>query len=335
MEPESRTAEGYENQPYRTLQIRDSEKYQNEDKSLLNDIFPTFSSRIRYLFILQQLKNTLRLLRFPFSLFLLPVTLFALFYVEVKSDVHTWLVLVIWHLLVFPASNGYNSYNDRDEGPIGGLATPPPPTRQLLYLVNTMDATALLLSLFVSFPFTFFVAAYILASRFYSNRAIRLKKFPIVSFLDVFIFQGAWVFCADLKALSPAHVFSNPAVIYSAAACSFFIGTVYPLTQIYQHSADREDGITTLSMLLGIRGTFIFSALLFIIATLFVYASFSGALNRFWLFNLVMLPSTLYFLTWAFGSFRDAARVNFRNAMGMLVLSSLLNNVFFLILLLN
>ena len=223
---------------------------------------------------MSQIKNTIKLLRFPFSIFLLPVSLFSFFYIQPAINYQLFLVLAIWHLLVFPSSNGYNSYNDQDEGPIGGLASPPKPTKLLLHLSNLMDATAILLSFLINNYFAFFVAIYIIASRLYSNRNIRLKKFPIIGFLVVFIFQGAWIFCANIFALSSNSLFSNSSVVFSAIASSFFIATIYPITQIYQHEADRKDGVKTLSMLLGIKGTFIFSTLMFFIATLFVYFSF-------------------------------------------------------------
>jgi 1,4-dihydroxy-2-naphthoate octaprenyltransferase len=247
------------------------------------------------------------------------------------------LVLIIWHILVFPSSNGYNSYHDQDDGPIGGLASPPKPTIQLLYLSNYMDGLAILLSFLINIYFAIFVIVYIIASRFYSNRNIRLKKFPIMGFLIVFIFQGAWIFCANIFALSSSALFSNQSVIFSAVASSFFIGTIYPITQIYQHDADEKDGVKTLSILLGIKATFIFSALLFSIATLFVYLSFQhqNVMHNFWLFNIVMLPSTLYFLSWAVKSFKNTAHINFKNTMTMLALSSLLTNIYFLILLIR
>ncbi len=282
---------------------------------------------------MSRINNTIKLLRFPFSIFLLPVTLFAFFYIHPKLDLNLLLVLFIWHVLVFPASNGYNSFNDRDEGPIGGLKAPPLPTKALLNLCNVMDGLAILLSLFVNFYFTFFVAIYILISRLYSNKNIRLKKYPFIGFLVVFIFQGAWIFCADLFAFSCQNLLQSNEVIFSAIASSFFIGTIYPITQIYQHESDKKDDVNTLSMVLGIKGTFIFSALLFLIATGFVFLSFSESITNFWLFNIVMFPSTAFFLVWTFISFRDFSRANFRNTMVMLVLSSLLNNLFFLILL--
>jgi len=194
---------------------------------------------------------------------------------------------------------------------------------------------AVLLSFLITNYFAFFVIVYIIASRLYSNRKIRLKKFPITGFLVVFIFQGAWIFYANIFALSSISLFLNKSVLFSALACSFFIATIYPLTQIYQHDADKQDGVKTLSILLGTKGTFIFSALMFAVATLFMYLSFDGdeTMNLFWLFNIVMLPASIYFLIWLIRSFKNSALINFKNTMTMLVLSSLLNNFYFLILL--
>ncbi|MDO9000845.1 MAG: UbiA family prenyltransferase [Bacteroidota bacterium] len=281
--------------------------------------------------------DTIKLLRFPFSVFLLPISLFSFFYIQPDFNYQLILVLIIWHLLVFPSSNGYNSYNDMDDGPIGGLAAPPKPTGLLLQMSNLFDVTAVLLSFIVNASFAFFVVLYILASRLYSYRKIRLKKFPIVGFLIVFIFQGAWVFFANFFALSSVTLLSNKSVIFSAIASSFFIGTVYPITQIYQHQADKNDGVKTLSMMLGKRGTFIFSGLMFSIATLFVYLSFSSPvmINNFLLYIVIMLPATLFFLIWMVKSFKSERHINFKNTMIMLVLSSVLNNIYFILLLLK
>ena len=281
---------------------------------------------------MKNIGNTIKLLRFPFSVFLLSISLFSFYYIQPQINFQLFLVLTIWHVLVFPSSNGYNSYHDQDDGPIGGLASPPKPTKLLLYVANFMDGTAILFSFLINNYFAIFVVGYIIASRLYSNRTIRLKKFPIIGFLIVFIFQGAWIFCANIFALASINLFSNPSVVFSAIASSFFIATIYPLTQIYQHEADRKDGVKTLSILLGTKATFVFSALMFSMATLFIYFSFhtDNAISNFWLFNIVMLPSTIYFSIWAVRSFKNATQINFKNTMTMFVLSSLLNNFYFL-----
>src|ERR1700751_1084824 len=91
-------------------------------------------------------KNTLKLLRLPFSFFLMPLFLFAL---SQSSNIVVFKAIVsclIIHFLVYPASNGYNSYIDRDESPIGGLEKPPMPTKNLFYATLVMDFLSLVLS---------------------------------------------------------------------------------------------------------------------------------------------------------------------------------------------
>lgn len=286
---------------------------------------------------MKNLINTIKLLRFPFSIFLLPVSLFSFYYIHPEFNSSLVLVIVIWHLLVFPASNGYNSYNDQDEGPIGGLASPPKPTKSLLYVANIMDLSAIALSFLIHLQFAFFVTLYIVFSRLYSYRKIRIKQYPIGGFFVVFIFQGAWIFCANIVALSSFELLLNPTLIFSAIACSFFIATIYPLTQIYQHEADRADGVKTLSMALGKKGTFIFSGAMFFMATFFIFLSFNSAhqINNFWLYNIIMLPATIYFLIWASSAFTKESNVNFKNTMIMLALSSFLSNIYFTVLLIQ
>lgn len=286
---------------------------------------------------MDHVKDTIKLLRFPFSVFLLPVSLFSFYYIHPEINLQFFLLLFIWHVLVFPSSNGYNSYHDNDEGPIGGIAAPPKPTKQLLHLANVMDLSAVLLSLFVHYHFAFFVVIYIVVSRLYSNRKVRLKKYPVIGFLVVFVFQGAWVFCANIVALAPQLSWQHASLVPAAICCSFLIGTMYPITQIYQHEADKKDGVRTLSILLGKKGTFLFSGLIFGLATVFLYLAFNqqGVINNFWLFHVVMFPATLFFLIWAIRSFKNEKHVNFKNTMTMLITSSLLTNVYFLILLLK
>src|SRR5260221_9854044 len=120
--------------------------------------------------MLQQ--STIQLLRFHFSLFLLPVYLFALSQLPDINSGRAILIFIILHVLVYPASNGYNSYMDRDDGPIGGLAHPLQPTRQLFWVTLIMDLVAVALGFIIGLWFVAGLAVYILASRAYSYRGI-------------------------------------------------------------------------------------------------------------------------------------------------------------------
>src|SRR5664279_3310615 len=128
-------------------------------------------------------RSTIQLLRFHFSFFLMPVYWFALSQVVNPDKGRALLIFFIIHFLIYPSSNGFNSYMDQDEGSIGGLKAPLPPTRQLLYMSLGMDGMALLLGLLISRYFFLATAIYILASRAYSARSIRLKKYPLAGYI--------------------------------------------------------------------------------------------------------------------------------------------------------
>lgn len=268
-------------------------------------------------------RSTLQLLRFHFSLFLLPVYLFAISQLPAVSWPKALLIFLILHFLVYPSSNGYNSYMDRDKTPIGGLARPLQPTKELFIISFVMDLVALMLSFYVSVWFGVGMLLYILASRAYSYRGIRLKQYPFWGFLTVFIFQGAVVFYSVYRALEEKTSSSN--VWLPCLIASLLIGALYPLTQIYQHEADKQDGVITISYLLGKRGSFLLSGLLFGAATACLFYLFKGReqMNFFYLFLLFTLPVVLFFLYWFWRVWKDEKEANFKNSLWMNVIATL------------
>lgn len=158
---------------------------------------------------------------------------------------------------------------DRDKTAIGALRTPLQPTPQLFHTSVIMDFGALILSLFISYFFALGILLYIIASRAYSYRGIRLKKYPLTGFITVFLFQGAMIFAITYEGANVGQTLGIP--VLPCIISSLLIGALYPLTQVYQHKEDRADGVTTISMLLGKRGSFVFSMTLFLTATLCMY----------------------------------------------------------------
>ena len=275
-------------------------------------------------------RSTIQLLRFHFSFFLLPVYLFALSQVPAINTGNAILIFCILHLLVYPSSNGYNSFMDRDEESIGGVKAPLQPTIQLFYVSVIMDVLAVLLSLGISYWFTICIVAYIAASRAYSYRGIRLKRFPFVGYLTVILFQGTVTFFMVYHGSSVDKTTSVPFADLLAAA--LLIGGFYPLTQIYQHDADRKDGVITISAWLGYRGTFIFTALIYTLAMgLLFYQFFNmGEEKKFIVLATVMLPVLVYFFIWAGKVWKDVRAADFAHTMRMNMLASLCTNLAFL-----
>jgi 1,4-dihydroxy-2-naphthoate octaprenyltransferase len=277
--------------------------------------------------------STIQLLRFHFSFFLLPVYLFALSQVPAINTTHAILIFFILHILVYPSSNGYNSYMDRDETPIGGVKSPLQPTRQLFYTSVIMDAAAIILSFFISYWFTFCIVAYIAASRAYSYRGIRLKKYPVAGYLTVILFQGAVTFFMVYHGSSINKTLSVPPA--GMLAASLLIGGFYPLTQVYQHEADKRDGVVTISALLGYRGTFIFTAVIYTLAMSILAGWFfsNGEQIKFMVLATMMLPILVYFFKWAGLVWKDSSTANFTYTMRMNLLASICTNLAFLTLL--
>lgn len=284
-------------------------------------------------------KSTVKHLRLPFSFFLMPVFLFALSQAATINWPTSVLAFVILHLLIFPSSNGYNSYQDRDETSIGGLKHPPKVSENLYYVTILMDITGVLGGLFVSVFFSLFVLIFVIVSRTYSYRNVRLKKYAVIGFLTVFIFQGAFVYLMASVAItdfSIAEIFTFNNIICMSVA-SFFIGSIYPLTQIYQHEADKKDGVISLSYKLGYKGTFLFSAILFSLATILLYYYFNLKHQQLALvlFSLIMLPVVFKLLTWFNKVRKDTGNANFENTMTMNMVTSTCMNLYFLLLFLN
>ena len=273
--------------------------------------------------------STIQLLRFRFSVFLLPVYLFALSQVPEINWWHAFLIAIILHLLVYPSSNGYNSYMDRDESPIGGIEKPMQPTEELKTVSAIMDITAVLAAFFISLPFAIALLLYITASRLYSNRRIRLKKYPLTGYLTVVVFQGAVTFFMVYHGCSISKTTAVPYL--PMIASSMLIGGFYPLTQIYQHDSDLRDGVKTLSYLLGYKGTFLYTGIIYTLAMALMGLYFFQTGNNIntVILAIAMLPVLVYFFRWATMVWKDFSKADFKHTMRMNELASACTNIGF------
>lgn len=277
--------------------------------------------------------STFQHLRLAFSIFLLPVFLFALSQADEVDRFSAWLSFFIWHFLVYPASNGYNSYFDKDKGSIALIENPLPVDKSLYYVSLLLDSAAIILAFFVGLEMVIGVLVYGLFSKLYSHPSIRLKKYPFLSFFVVFIFQGGFVYMVTslvISDLSFASLFESRNLL-PALLCSLLIGASYPLTQVYQHAEDSERGDRTLSLVLGIKGSFHFAAIMFFLALLicWIYWNELGVLKNFALFAAFLLPVAWSFVSWYRKVLNDPVQANHRNMSNMTLLSSVMMLFYF------
>lgn len=277
-------------------------------------------------------RNIISHLRFPFSFFLLPIFLFGLIHSAPWSS-SPWPLFFILHFLAYPSSNGYNSLQDRDTGSIGGIEKPSIVPSQMQWVSLLMDVLALGLTMILySSSSTLLLLSYIIASRLYSNRSVRLKKYPIMGYLTVILFQGGVVFLLVNSAIGRASNF-DLGMLLGTLISIVLIGSSYPLTQIYQHKQDAEDGVHTLSAKLGIRGTFVFAffgtGLLFAVFSIY----FMFVLNSWrWvlLFLLLTAPAASYMVSWAKRVWENPDHADFKHTMKMNIRGAIYMNVFFI-----
>jgi 4-hydroxybenzoate polyprenyltransferase len=280
-------------------------------------------------------KATLIHLRLPFSFFLMPFFLFGISQLDNVQIIPMVLAFVVIHVFHNGASNAFNSYFDKDEGSIGGIENPPPVDKELYVVSLVCDLIALALGCFVNIPFALMVFTIGLASKAYSHPLIRFKKYAIVGLLIVAFFQGAWTYMMAVVAgsehLLPDVIFS-PQHLYAGAITSLMLLGSYPMTQIYQHEEDAKRGDHTFSLLLGIRGTFVWTMSIFTLATaLFVwYFVCYESLTIAMIYLVIMSPVVIFFLRWMYRTWYDEKNANYKSTMRLNVLSSCCFNLFFI-----
>lgn len=224
---------------------------------------------------------------------------------------------------------------DRDEGSIGGIKMPPKVPGEMRLLSLFMDIIALISTWwFFDLRAFYLILSYIIASRLYSYRGVRLKQYPVIGFLIVTIFQGPLIFTLVIWSL--AKSISFPWFTSGLLLSYLIIAAGYPLSQIYQHDQDRKDGVTTISMLLGVRKTFIFSGLMFfLLFVLYVYHfEFANPHRVGWIVSvLFLLPVGVFFTKWMQASFSLPSEANYENTMKMNKMGAFAFNVGFIFIL--
>jgi 1,4-dihydroxy-2-naphthoate octaprenyltransferase len=198
-------------------------------------------------------------LRLHFQLLLAPIFLWGYFLANGKLDADFWLGFLAFHIFLYGGITAFNSYYDRDEGPVGGLVKPPPVTPALLPFSLVTQALGFILAAFVNLPFLIIYLLILLMGLAYSHPRWRWKGRPLAGLATVAVGQGVlaslggWV-CAN-PSLAAVDGMSGLGILAVTLVTTGF----YPLTQIYQIEEDRARGDWTFAVWVGPSGVFIFA----------------------------------------------------------------------------
>ncbi|MBC8046441.1 MAG: UbiA prenyltransferase family protein [Fimbriimonadaceae bacterium] len=281
-------------------------------------------------------RDTLLHLRLPFSYFLFPIYCFGISQTDSINWFNSIMVFIVLHFFIYPGSNVYNSFMDEDTGSIGVLKNPPPVTRKLYYASIICDSVGLLLCVLIGWEMFLLMILYIAASKIYSWKRTRIKKYAYGGWALVILFQGAYTFL--LVHMSAENNFSldwfTSKNIFCMLLATLLIGGYYPLTQIYQHTEDKLRGDITISYRLGIYGTFIFTGILFLLACAVAFYYFTNwyYFKQFILFMACLFPVILYYFYWFAKTLNDKKHADFSHTMRMTFISSTCMIICFIIL---
>lgn len=199
----------------------------------------------------------LTLLRLPFQFLLSPIFLFGSLLAGGTLNLTLLIAYLSFHLFLYAGGTALNSFYDRDEGPVGGLANPPPPPKYLLEFSLVWQLIGFVLALLVNPTLAAIYFIMFWMSVAYSHPRIRLKGKPFGALLTIMLGQGIFPFYAGWSAArGDLHGGLELFAIIAAISVTLITGGMYPLTQIYQLDADAERGDLTSARFLGVQNSF-------------------------------------------------------------------------------
>jgi hypothetical protein len=162
------------------------------------------------------------------------------------------LQLVNVHALLFGGATAYNSYWDRDEGPIGGLRQPPRMQAWMHPAALGLQIVGFILALDAGPAFATCYAVAAALFWLYSTPHARWKGRPLLSFVAIGGSTG-------LASLLMGRLAADPAPLHApewlaALAVSMVLASLYPVSQVYQLDQDRSRGDRTFALVYGMTG---------------------------------------------------------------------------------
>jgi 4-hydroxybenzoate polyprenyltransferase len=253
----------------------------------------------------KELKNFIIHLRLPFQLVMFFIFLTG-FVVGGYSNISNLILgAIIVYVFISGGTVAYNSYYDKDEGPVNFIKNPPKPTKSLLVLSIIFKMFGIILAPLINFNFFIICVVCVFMSIFYSHPKFRLKT---KNGLDLVIngvgygslsILGGWL-CVTSEI--------NFKIIFLSIIAFFLISTGLPLTQIFQYDDDKKKDGKTFVVIFGPKKSLLISLILLFI-TLILFNVFFVIYFNF-LFNIVismaLLPGFFFIYSW----FKNLMNIN-------------------------
>ena len=207
------------------------------------------------------LKSLVIHLRLHFQLLLAPVFLWGWLLAGGGLSLSVVIAFVAFHAFLYSGATAFNSYYDRDVGPVGGLEHPPAVPASLLPFSLLVQAVGFVLATLVNALFVMiFSLFFALLTVAYSHPRIRLKSRTLASLVAIGLGQGAIVF-AGAWAATRGELMSAVSIdgVLGVSTAVLLILALYPISQLYQIDEDAARGDRTVAVVWGPARCFAFS----------------------------------------------------------------------------
>ena len=251
-----------------------------------------YKSEIRSRFML--LLRFIRHLRLPFQFVLAPVFLLGYALADASLSMGFAVSFILVHVGLYGGATAYNSYWDRDKGPIGGMKYPPGVGQWEHIGGLAVQAGAVLGMGWVDWRMGFVGLVMMGMGIAYSHPRWRWKARPWGSLLTVTLGQGILPFFLGWWAGDADGM--RWAIWLALVATALLITGFYPLTQVYQIAEDSARGDCSFAVRFGPSGVFALGrGLVGFAAVLFVLAIWQGGLFQpGWLLGIPLAYAVFY-----------------------------------------
>lgn len=162
-----------------------------------------------------------------------------------------WYQFLNVHILLFGGATAFNSFWDKDEGPIGGLKNPPKMTTWMHRVSLVLMYSGWLWAYTINIPFFMIYGFSLLLFWLYSTPHARWKGAPHLSMIAIAVSTG--MNSTLLGYLAADGAFSW-VILFASIGTSFVLLSLYPVSQIYQREEDQRRGDLTFFGQYGLSG---------------------------------------------------------------------------------
>lgn len=236
--------------------------------------------------MLKEIKHFILHLRLHYQFFILSggYLLGGLLADQMNETVY-WLQFLNVHIFLFGGATAYNSYWDKDEGPIGGLKNPPKMSPWMHVLSLAMMFIGLIWAFSIGVIYALIYSFSLVLFWLYSTPHARWKGKPIKSLFAIGVSTGT---NSVLMGVIAAGGELSITILLGSLGAAVILLSIYPVSQIFQGEEDDKRGDVTFYLRYGLSGIKMFFMVLFPAGLLMIFVS----LYQFYIYPAIFLFAT-------------------------------------------